>query len=122
MIGARWILIVGLVLLCGALATAYDYRTGQYIETKNEYDALQTKWAAVQLELENERKAHKALRLKRTTTQTKFVEVKTDLAQYKGKGAELTKKLPEVTIRVQASFDDYVKSMQCVTGEVSTCK
>lgn len=111
------------ILLASTLTLGYLYKgevaanaiNVQYVEQ------LQGEIASLNVKIEDETTEQKRIVLEKDSISRQFRAAKRELLVLKGKSVEVAKDPVKEELRIQESYDSYVKDIQCLTGDLQQC-
>lgn len=111
------------LLLASTLTLGYLYKgeiasnavNKQYVEN------LQSEIANLNVKIEDEAVEQKRVVAEKDTITRNFREAKRELLALKGKSKEVIANPVNEELRVQESYDNYIKEIQCLTGDLQQC-
>jgi septal ring factor EnvC (AmiA/AmiB activator) len=115
-----------IALLCfiGFLSVAYLYKKQVEENTlqQTQIIALQTNLNNLYERIAEEQKRHTELQNEKQKVQQEFNKTKTELDKFKGRESVVAARPTLVQRQIQRSFDEFVKSINCATGDKSRCE
>ena len=110
-------------MISGVVWLAYDYRKTlqELAVAENRVDVLEIQLTTVNSKIEDEKKRTQELRVVNSTISSQYLAKVRELQDMQDNLEMLKKNPDEAALKIEASFNNFMNDISCITGDGSQC-